>query len=66
MGLRRKGEEGHSPFRSARVFNVGTEWYFATREGKDVGPFESKDDAEAELALYLRKIAMSDQEIRGD
>jgi len=66
MGLRRKGEEGHSPFRSERVFNVGTEWYFATREGKDMGPFESKSDATAELALYLRQIAMSNQEIKGD
>lgn len=66
MGTKRKGEDGHSPFRSERVFNVGAEWYFSTREGKDVGPFESKDEAEAELTLFLRKLAMSDQEIKGD
>lgn len=66
MSLRRKGEEGHSPFRSERVFNVGIEWYFTTREGKDMGPFENKEEAEAELALFLRKLAMSDQELKGD
>jgi len=62
MAKKRKGEEGHAPFRGERLFNVGTDWYFSTRE-KDIGPFPSKEDAEAELALYLRKIAMSNQEI---
>ncbi|MDH5435431.1 MAG: DUF6316 family protein [Gammaproteobacteria bacterium] len=64
MSSRRKGEEGHSPFRSERIFNVGMEWYFMTREGSDQGPFESKQEAEAELALFMRQLAMSNQEIK--
>lgn len=66
MSLKREGEDGHSPFRSERIFNAGNEWYFSTRDGKDIGPFESKDEAKAELALFLRKLAMSDQEIKGE
>lgn len=49
----RIGENGLLPFRTGRVFNVGTEWFFAVREGKNCGPFENKQDAENELNLYL-------------
>jgi len=49
----RNGENGLLPFRTGRVFNVGTEWFFAVREGKNCGPFENKQDAENELNLYL-------------
>lgn len=49
----RTGENGLLPFRTRRVFNVGTEWFFAVREGKDCGPFENMQDAENELNLYL-------------
>jgi len=55
MGLMgyRTGENGLLPFRTHRVFNVGTEWFFAVREGKDCGPFKNMQDAENELNLYL-------------
>ena len=49
----RIGETGLLPFRTRRVFNIGTEWYFAVRDGKDCGPFENQQDAESELNLFL-------------
>lgn len=57
MSPKRKGEDVNYPFRSQRIFTVGSEWYFTTREGKDVGPFKNKEDTEGELLLYLRGIA---------
>lgn len=57
----RKGEAGPVPFRSGRLFSVGDQWYFATREGTDHGPFENKEDAQAELRLFLRELATADQ-----
>lgn len=53
---RRFGESGLLPFRTRRVFNVGSEWFFAVRNGKDCGPFQNMQDAENELNLYLNKI----------
>lgn len=49
----RIGENGLLPFRTRRVFNVGTEWFFAVRDGKDCGPFENMQDAENRLNLFL-------------
>lgn len=60
MTAKRKGETGHAPFRSGRLFSIGFEWYFSTREGER-GPFSSKTEAETELALFLREKITEDQ-----
>lgn len=52
----RKGESGVIPFRSGRFFNVETKWYFASREGIDHGPFDSKYDAEVSLNAFIQNI----------
>jgi hypothetical protein len=49
----RLGENGLLPFRTRRVFNVGSEWFFAMRGGKECGPFKTVQDAETELNLFL-------------
>ncbi len=49
----RMGETGLLPFRTGRVFNIGTQWYFAIRDGKDCGPFATQQDATSELNLFL-------------
>ena len=49
----RIGETGLLPFRTRRVFNIGTEWFFAVRDEKDYGPFENQQDAENELTQFL-------------
>lgn len=42
-------------FKTDRTFQINGKWYFSTREGLDQGPFESKKDAENEIALYIRR-----------
>jgi len=54
MDMLRKGESGVIPFRSGRFFNVDTKWYFASREGTDYGPFDSKYDAEVSLDVFIQ------------
>jgi len=49
----RVGETGLMPFRTRRVFNIGTEWFFAVRGGKDCGPFDNQQDAENKLDQFL-------------
>ena len=53
MSRHRKGELGAVPFRSGRFFYIDSKWYFACREGKEVGPFPSKQAAERALAEYI-------------
>ncbi len=53
MIMHRKGERGAVPFRSGRFFNIDTEWYFACREGKDLGPFGNRKKAADALKNYL-------------
>lgn len=52
----RTGESGLVPFRTRRVFNVGTQWFFAVRNAQDCGPFDNQQDAESELNVYLARI----------
>ncbi|QSP96106.1 hypothetical protein LPB19_06885 [Marinobacter salinisoli] len=53
---RRTGEAGPAPFRSSRFFNVGSQWYFATREGFESGPFASRERAETGLRRFLHVV----------
>lgn len=50
----RDGETGPLPFRTGRYFTIGANWYFATREQVDKGPFHTKEEAEMGLRDYLR------------
>lgn len=40
-------------FHADRIHSLNGRWFFLTREGGNVGPFESKKRAEKELALFL-------------
>ena len=40
-------------FRTSRYFCVSGDWYFTTRENKDLGPFLSREHAEMALSRYL-------------
>ena len=53
MSRHREGELGAVPFRSGRFFYIDSKWYFSCREGKEVGPFPSKQAAEMALAEYI-------------
>ena len=49
MDEKRNGEAGAVPMRTDRFFAVNSAWYFATREGASIGPFEDKSEAQKGL-----------------
>ena len=51
MKFARRNEPERVWFRSDRVFLSSGEWWFQTREGVDVGPYESQFEAEIEAGL---------------
>jgi len=54
MKSNRKGETGKVPHRSSRIFHMKNLWYYDTREGVDIGPFHSHDEALASLQEFLQ------------
>ena len=58
MEPNRSGESRNIPFRTNRYFSTNGAWYFMTREGVEMGPFIDKDDAEAELMMFIREKSM--------
>lgn len=60
MDQHRAGESGTSiPFRNKRHFCTNGEWFFETRNGEQCGPFENKEEMEAELLMFIRNQAMA-------
>lgn len=53
----RQGESANQWSRSSRYFSVGCVWFFGTREGIDVGPFESKKEAVEHCRALLKSLA---------
>lgn len=54
----RRDEALKTRFRSDRVFHSDGHWYFHTREGFEVGPYENRFEAELEAGL-LRELLKS-------
>ncbi|MEZ5559489.1 MAG: DUF6316 family protein [Pseudomonadales bacterium] len=51
MKVSRSEELPRTWFRSERVFLSDGRWYFHTREGVDVGPYDSQFEAEIEAGM---------------
>lgn len=52
--MNRTGEIGQScPDRSKRFFKKADYWYYNTREGVDIGPFDSMNEAEAGVSDFI-------------
>ena len=49
----RENEPQRFWFRSERVFRVDGLWYFHTREGIDVGPYETRFEAEIDATMLV-------------
>jgi hypothetical protein len=49
----REGEANKFWFRSDRFFSVENQWFFTTREQRDVGPYSSRTDADHGLSLFI-------------
>lgn len=59
MSRHRDGELGSVPFRSGRFFYIDQKWYFSCREGRDQGPFNSREAAEQALHKYIQNMAQN-------
>lgn len=63
MQNNRKGENGPAPMRTDRFFAVKSSWYFATREGASIGPFDNKDEAAQGLSDFIDFIALAEPQM---
>lgn len=55
--MRRDDTDERRHFRSTdRLFSTNTVWFFESREG-DHGPYDTRQEAQAELARYVKKMA---------
>ncbi len=52
----RSGEAPKTWFRTDRFYTVGSDWFVATREGNDIGPFRSRNDAARSVGLYVKGV----------
>ena len=63
MDKKRNGEYGVVPIRTDRFFAVNSVWYFATREGASIGPFEDKTEACQGLRDFLDFIKLAEPRV---
>jgi len=61
MSSNRKDETGKTPLRSSRIFHMKNLWYFNTREGVDIGPFHSREDASTNLQDFLQFLQLANK-----
>lgn len=64
MNAARDDEKPRTWFRSDRVFLSDQQWFFHTREGVDVGPYESQFEAEIESRML--KELLRERGAKGD
>ncbi len=55
----RKGEQGDIPPRSGRFVEKSGYWYYQTREGVDIGPFDTRQAAEVGVGEFIDFICAS-------
>ncbi len=48
------GKDEKLHFQMDRLVQQNGEWFYMTREGEEKGPFESREDAEGDLVVYIR------------
>lgn len=53
MANHRMGDNGPVPSRSDRIFEKNAYFYYRTREGIDIGPFDSMRDAERGVRDFI-------------
>lgn len=46
-------------YRSKRISSVNGQFFFSTREGTFEGPYFTQDDADREIAYYIRRMRQS-------
>ena len=56
----RTGELGTTPIRSDRFFSAQGEWFFSTREGTSIGPFDNKTEARQGLNDFIEFMSLAE------
>lgn len=56
----RLGEQGQPPERHERYFEQDNYWYYTTREGVNIGPFDNRSDAAVGCSDFIDFICVSD------
>lgn len=59
----RKSESIDIPVRTDRIFEQNQYWYFRTREGMDIGPFDNRGDAVIGAKGFIRFLEESQPEV---
>ena len=57
--MNRNGELGAVPMRTDRFFAVNSCWYFDSREGPAIGPYNSKKEAVQGLSDFIEYMKLS-------
>ena len=55
----REGESDKTWFRSDRCFAIDSQWFFATREGPQIGPFTSRQSAVEGVGRYIDSLQLA-------
>ena len=58
--MRKDDNEEQRWFSSERFVSSGGKWFFITREETQEGPYETIEEAERELMLYIRGVTQDD------
>ena len=61
--LNRTGEQGSVPDRNTRLLQKDRYWYYTTREGVDIGPFDGRNDAEVGVGEFIDFICASEPKV---
>lgn len=56
MKRRETGAIPNHNVRSSRMFREDHQWYFRTREGQSIGPFDDELEASTQLEVYIRLV----------
>ncbi len=63
MTHNRQGENGVTPIRQERVFQKDEYWYYKTREGATIGPFDSREYAEEGVDEFVAFISSANPKV---
>lgn len=61
--MNRTGETAPVPLRNTRYFEKDGYWYYSTREGVDIGPFDTLHEAERGVSDFIDFIMHAEPEI---
>ncbi len=66
VAMKRNGENDENtlvPIRSERLFTQYSYWYFRTREGMEIGPFDSAKEASQGIADFMDFVENAEPEL---